>query len=321
MRIDSKSQMVRQEDMREVLENLRTVIIGEDENLLYLLMALLCEGHVLLEGLPGLGKTKLSLALSRSIMGSFKRIQFTPDVLPSDITGYYLYNRVDNCMEYKEGAALCNILLADEINRASPRVQSSLLEAMEERQVTVEGKTFLLPTTFMVVATQNTIENEGTYPLPEAQLDRFFVKLYMTYPDRVDWKKIITSYEKEDPVKSLGPVMGVEKLARLRTEVKNVIVADPIYDYILDIIEVINGMEQVQVGINPRGSIALVKGAKAWAYLMGRNYVLPDDVKKVAGPILGHRLKVNAVTGESSEQGQKYIDLAIKQVRVPMQSE
>lgn len=222
------------EELQVILENMKRVIIGEEEMMQYILVALLSEGHVLLEGLPGVGKTKLALSLSKSIKASFKRIQFTPDVLPSDITGYYLYNRVDNCMEYREGAALCNILLADEINRASLRVQSSLLEAMEERQVTVEGKSQQLPTPFMVIATQKSIENEGTYPLPEAQLDRFFMKLHIDYPKRADWKKVMMRYEIEDPVKDLYPVMGLEKLKRLKEEVKGIIVADSIYDYILD---------------------------------------------------------------------------------------
>ena len=318
MHMDGKQEIIQQQDMRAVLENLKTAIMGEDENLKYILMALLCEGHVLLEGLPGVGKTKLSLALSKSIMGTFKRIQFTPDVLPSDITGYYLYNRVENCMEYREGAALCNILLADEINRASLRVQSSLLEAMEEHQVTVEGKTFQLPTTFMVIATQNSIENEGTYPLPEAQLDRFLIKLHIAYPKREDWKQIMTCYEMEDPVKRMGPVIGVEKLARLRLEVKGVIVSEPIYEYILDIIEAINAVEKIEMGVNPRGSIALLKGAKAWAYLMGRNYILPDDIKKVAVPILAHRIKFKTNAVESYTEAIKCVETAIAKAKIPM---
>lgn len=306
------------EELQVILENMKRVIIGEEETMQYILVALLSEGHVLLEGLPGVGKTKLALSLSKSIKASFKRIQFTPDVLPSDITGYYLYNRVDNCMEYREGVALCNILLADEINRASPRVQSSLLEAMEERQVTVEGKSQQLPSPFMVIATQNSIENEGTYPLPEAQLDRFFMKLQIAYPKRVDWKKIMMCYEVEDPIKDLYPVMGLEKLKRLKEEVKDVIVAEPIYDYILDIIHQINQGEMVEMGINPRGSIALVKGAKAWAYLQGRSYVLPDDVKKVANPILAHRMKLKSGYQGNKRQVGHIVTEVLSKVRVPV---
>lgn len=306
------------EALREVIENLKQAIMGEDEVLRYLLVALLSEGHVLLEGVPGVGKTKLSLALSKSIQGSFKRIQFTPDVLPSDITGYYIYNRMENCMDYKEGAALCNILLADEINRASPRVQSSLLEAMEERQVTVEGQTLQLPEPFMVIATQNSIENEGTYPLPEAQLDRFFMKLDIHYPNRANWKRIMACYETEDPVKRLHPIMGVEKLKRLRNEVKEVIVSEPIYDYVLDIIEAINRDDRISVGINPRGSIALIKGAKAWAYLMERGYVLPDDIRKVAGPVLNHRILLKE-GGLEKGRVEEIIRSIITQIHIPDQ--
>lgn len=292
--------------------------MGEKETLEYILVALLSEGHVLLEGLPGVGKTKLALALSKSINGTFKRVQFTPDVLPSDITGYYLYNRIENCMEYREGAALCNILLADEINRASPRVQSSLLEAMEERQVTIEGKTMALPSPFMVIATQNAIESEGTYPLPEAQLDRFFMKLYIDYPKRVDWKNIMIGYEQEDLVADLCPVMEIEQLNRLREEVKEIVVSEVIYDYILDIIEQINRDQLVEMGINPRGGLALVRGAKAWAYLKGRGYVLPDDVRRVVKPIFAHRLKLKATYTSQKEQVEHLIAEALEQVRVPV---
>lgn len=306
------------EELQVILENMKRVIIGEEEMMQYILVALLSEGHVLLEGLPGVGKTKLALSLSKSIKASFKRIQFTPDVLPSDITGYYLYNRVDHCMEYREGAALCNILLADEINRASPRVQSSLLEAMEERQVTVEGKTQQLPSPFMVIATQNSIENEGTYPLPEAQLDRFFMKLHIAYPKRANWKKIMMCYELKDPIKDLYPVMGLEKLKRLREEVKEVVIAEPIYDYILDIIHQINQGEMIEMGINPRGSIALIKGAKAWAYLQGRSYVLPDDIKKVASSILAHRIKLKSSYQGNMRQAGHIVTEVLMKVRVPV---
>lgn len=306
------------EELQEVMKNIKSAIIGQEEIMQYILIALLSEGHVLLEGLPGVGKTKLALALSKSIKASFKRVQFTPDVLPSDITGYYLYNRVEHCMEYREGAALCNILLADEINRASPRVQSSLLEAMEERQVTVEGKSQQLPSPFMVIATQNSIENEGTYPLPEAQLDRFFMKLHIDYPKRADWKKVMMRYEVEDPIKNLYPVMGLEKLKRLREEVKGVVVAEPIYEYILDLIHQINQGEIIEMGINPRGSIALIKGAKAWAYLQGRSYVLPDDIKKVASPILAHRIKLKSSYQGNVRQTGHVVTEVLTKVRVPV---
>ena len=302
--------------LQEVLENMESVIIGEKENLEYLLVALLSEGHVLLEGLPGVGKTKLALALSKSIDGTFKRVQFTPDVLPSDITGYYLYNRTTGEMDYKEGAALSNFLLADEINRASPRVQSSLLEAMEERQVTIEGETRSLPTPFMVIATQNTIENEGTYPLPEAQLDRFFMKLYITYPVREDWREILSRYEYEDPIHNLTSVMPKELLLNLRENVKEVLVSDKLKEYLLDVIEAISTHEAVKIGINPRGSLALIKGAKAWALLNGRDYVLPDDVQKIIVPIIGHRIRLKSGYEASLEQVERVINEALRKVQI-----
>lgn len=284
-----------------LLENIQEVVVGEKENLEYLLVAMLCEGHVLLEGLPGVGKTKLALALSKSVSGDFKRMQFTPDVLPSDVTGYYLYNRTTGEMEYRQGAAMCNFLLADEINRASPRVQSSLLEAMEERQVTLEGETLALPSPFMVIATQNSIESEGTYPLPEAQLDRFFMKLYISYPKRQDWRKMIDRYEMEDPLQNLGASMTTSQLIKLRSEVKEVRATEHLKEYILDIVEAVNKYESVRIGINPRGSLALIQGAKAWAFIQGRDYVLPDDVQKVLAPIIGHRIKLKSGYDASHE--------------------
>lgn len=301
--------------VQALLKSVQGIIIGEKENLQYLVVALLCEGHVLLEGLPGVGKTKLALALSKSVEGLFKRVQFTPDVLPSDITGYYLYNRVAGEMDYKEGAALCNFLLADEINRASPRVQSSLLEVMEERQVTVEGHTMRLPSPFMVIATQNAIENEGTYPLPEAQLDRFFMKLYITYPKRTDWRQIIDRYELEDPIENLEVVMTARELMALQDMVKDVVVSDKLKEYVLDVIESVSQHEAVKIGINPRGSLALIKGAKAWALLSGRDYVLPDDVQQVIVPIIGHRIKLKSGYESAPSHIERVLIEAIRKVQ------
>lgn len=306
------------EELQEVVININKAIMGQEDILEYLLVALLSEGHVLLEGLPGVGKTKLALALSKSLQAHFKRVQFTPDVLPSDITGYYLYNRATHCMDYREGVALCHFLLADEINRASPRVQSSLLEAMEEKQVTVEGKSQKLPTPFMVIATQNAIENEGTYPLPEAQLDRFFMKLQIDYPKREDWKQVMRWGEREDPIKSLEPVMSLEKLNQIKEEVKEVVVAEAIYEYVLDLVQEMNKAEVLEIGINPRGSIALLRGAKAWAYLQGRNFVLPDDVKKVAHPILVHRMKLKGTPSISARQIEHLLTEGFAKIKVPI---
>ncbi len=301
--------------MEKLRHNLEWVISGENQNIEYILVALLSEGHVLLEGLPGVGKTKLALAISKSVGGEFNRVQFTPDILPSDITGYYLYNKESNEMEYKCGAVMCNFMLADEINRASPRVQSSLLEAMEERQVTVEGRTFELLNPFMVIATQNSIENEGTYPLPEAQMDRFFMKLYMTYPKREEWKKILNQYAVEDPMSKLKSVIKIEEIAKLRQEVNLISVNENLNDYVLDIVEAIQNHPAISIGINPRGSLALIKGAKAWALMSGRDYVVPGDIKKVILPIIAHRIKLKSGYETSFDSVAKVIGEALAVIK------
>ena len=277
-------------NVRRIMDNIKQVIIGRDEIIKYMIISYLCEGHVLLEGNPGVGKTKLALALVKSIEGEFNRVQFTPDILPSDITGFCLLNRQSNELEYKKGAAFCNFLLADEINRASPRVQSSLLEAMEERQVTVEGVVHHLPKPFMVIATENMIEQQGTYPLPEAQLDRFFMKLTLEYPNREEWEKILDQSEGNDPLKSITSVVNLEEIQSLKQAINAVHVSRDVKSYIIDIAEAIRENEMVQTGVSPRGTIALLKAAKGYALLEGRSYALPDDVHKVLMPVVGHRM-------------------------------
>ena len=276
--------------VRKIMDNIKQVIIGRDEIIKYLIISYLCEGHVLLEGDPGVGKTKLALALVKSIEGEFNRVQFTPDILPSDITGFCLLNKQSNASEYKKGAVFCNFLLADEINRASPRVQSSLLEAMEERQVTVEGVIHKLPKPFMVIATENAIEQQGTYPLPEAQLDRFFMKLTLEYPTREEWEEILDQSEGEDPLKLIAPVVSSEEIQSLKQAVSAVHVSPEVKTYIIDIAEAIRENEMVQTGVSPRGTIALLKAVRGYALLEGRLYALPDDVHKVLLPVVGHRM-------------------------------
>lgn len=276
--------------IEKITENIKRVIVGRDEIVKYMLISYLCDGHVLLEGDPGVGKTKLALSLAKSIEGEFKRIQFTPDILPSDITGFCLFNKQTGVMEYKEGTAFCNFLLADEINRASPRVQSSLLEAMEERQVTVEGVVRKLPNPFMVIATENAVEQQGTYPLPEAQLDRFFMKLTLDYPSRKEWEKILDQSEGKDPLKQLETVVDLKEIAILKEALNSVHVCKEIKGYIIDIAEAIRAHEMVQTGISPRGTIALLKATRGYALLEGRSYAIPDDVHKVLLPVLGHRI-------------------------------
>lgn len=276
--------------IEKVIENIQKVNIGRDEIIKYLLISYLCDGHILLEGVPGVGKTKLALSLVRSIEGSFRRIQFTPDILPADITGFCIFDQQMGEMKYKEGTAFCNFLLADEINRASPRVQSSLLEAMEEKQVTVEGVIRKLPNPFIVIATQNAIEQQGTYPLPEAQLDRFFMKLILDYPNRKQWECILEQSEGKDLLSELKTVVSIEEMNEIKKALNDIYVSPAIRGYIIDIAEAIQAHEMVQMGISPRGTIALMKAAKGYALLEGRSYTIPDDIHKVLFPIVGHRI-------------------------------
>lgn len=280
--------------IERIISNVKKVIIGKDEVIEQMMICLLSEGHILLEGAPGLGKTKLAIALARSAEGSFKRVQFTPDVLPSDVTGFCIYNKETGALEYKEGAVLCHFLLADEINRASPRVQSSLLEAMEERQVTVEGITRELPSPFMVIATQNTIESQGTYPLPEAQMDRFFMKLHLDYPSRTEWEEILEQSEGAEPLKALTQVVSLEELEATKKKVGEVVVTKEVKAYLLDLAEAISHHELVEVGISPRGTIALLKATRGAAMVRGRTYATPDDVQQVLRAVVGHRLVLKA---------------------------
>lgn len=301
-----------------IRDNIKQVIIGKDEVIDCIIICLLSEGHILLEGLPGVGKTKLALALARSVEGSFKRIQFTPDVLPSDITGFYMYNKGTNDWEYREGAVMCHFLLADEINRASPRVQSSLLEAMAERQITVEGKVKVLPRPFMVIATQNAIESQGTYPLPEAQLDRFFMKLEMKYPTRTQWKSILDQSEKLDPLKGLEAVVTLEALEEAKDILSNIFVSDAVKEYILDVTETIGENKNVKMGISPRGSIALLRAAKGYALLRGRDYVVPDDVLYMVEPVLEHRILLESTANWGSNKPHLVLNKVMQEVKPPV---
>ena len=254
------------------------------------MVALLCEGHLLVEDVPGIGKTTLCKAIARSLGCSFRRMQLTPDVLPSDVTGLYFFNQRTADFEFRPGPIFANLVLADEINRATPRTQSALLECMEERQVTVDGETRLLPRPFLVVATQNPVELEGTFPLPEAQLDRFLLKIQLGYPEEAEEQEMVRRFQEASPLDGLSPVATVEQLLALQQETRRVHMDPTVRDYAIRLTRATRANPAVQLGASPRASLALHRAAQARALLEGRSFVIPDDVKAMAPPVLGHRL-------------------------------
>ncbi len=276
-----------------LIGNLEKVIVGKRTTLERVVIALLCEGHVLIEDVPGVGKTMLARSLARSLACTFRRIQFTPDMLPSDVTGVSIYNPATQTFEFRPGPILGQIILADEINRATPKTQAALLEAMEERQVTVDGVTHILPRPFMVLATQNPIEYEGTFPLPEAQLDRFLLRLRLGYPSLNEEMRILEEQQVRHPLEALQPVATAEEVLQAVAEVRRVYVAPTIRRYIVELVRRTRESPEVALGASPRGSLGLFRTAQACAALQGRDYVLPDDVKAMAVPVLGHRLLVS----------------------------
>jgi MoxR-like ATPase len=277
-----------------VVANVERVIVGKHAEVELALIALLCGGHVLIEDVPGVGKTMLARSLAKSVGCSFKRIQFTPDLLPSDVTGVTIYNQKTGEFEFRAGPVMAQIVLADEINRATPKTQSALLEAMEERQVTVDGVTHGLPMPFLVLATQNPIEYEGTFPLPEAQLDRFMMRISLGYPSRGDEITILASQLQAHPIEEIGQVISAEELQTLQQQIKSVYVDRPlVMQYIVDVATATREHQEVYLGASPRGSLALVVASQARAALHGRDYVIPDDVKALAPATLAHRLIVS----------------------------
>ena len=278
------------ENASKIKENIAKVIVGKDDVINLLLTALLADGHVLIEDMPGTGKTKLAKALAASLDADFNRIQFTPDLLPADITGLDIYNQKSGQFEFTKGPVFTNILLADEINRATPRTQSGLLECMEERQVTVDGQTHTLDEPFFLIATQNPVETAGTYLLPEAQLDRFMMQIKMGYPSVAEELQIINRYISHDPLEDLLPVCSKNDLFKMKEMVKEVFVHDSVKEYITHLVEATRKHPMLVLGVNPRGTLALLKCTQAYAAIMGRDYVTPDDVKALCTSVFSHRL-------------------------------
>lgn len=278
------------EIMKKIVGNVEKVILGKKEAIELALISLICNGHVLIEDVPGVGKTSLVSSLAKSINASFKRIQFTPDILPSDITGFSIFNQKTGDFEYRPGSIMSQIILADEINRTSPKTQASLLEVMEENQVTVDGVTYKVPRPFMVLATQNPVEYLGTYPLPEAQLDRFFMKISIGYPLPAEESRILSRFQISNPLESLQPVVDSNDIISLQEEIKSVHVDRSLNNYIIEIVGQTRKHPDIALGSSPRGSLSLFKASQAWAFYNNRNYVLPDDIKRMVVPILSHRI-------------------------------
>lgn len=309
------------ERVERVLSNINKVMIGKEDVATLSLVALLAGGHVLLEDVPGVGKTMLVRALAKSLDCDFRRIQFTPDLLPSDVTGISIYNPKEMEFEFRPGPILGNIILADEINRTSPKTQSSLLEAMEEKNVTVDGKSVPLKKPFFVMATQNPIEYEGTYPLPEAQLDRFILKLKMGYPNFFDELEILDKTSRNHPIEEIEPVMTKEELLSVQEEVKDVYIDKNIQEYIINLVTKTREDSKIYLGVSPRGSIALMKAAKAYAYVFGRDYVIPDDVKFLAPYVMSHRVILTSEAKYEGMTSEDVVENIVKSTSIPIRKD
>jgi MoxR-like ATPase len=303
---------------RTVADNIERVVQGKENAVRLALVCLVAEGHLLIEDVPGVGKTMLAKSVARSIDCSFRRIQFTPDLLPTDVTGVNVYNQERGDFEFKPGAVFANVVLADEINRASPKTQSALLESMEERQVTVDTVTYQLGSPFMVIATQNPIEHEGTYPLPEAQLDRFMMRLSIGYPSAESETSILATHGVSSTLDDIQPVTDALGIAEMIAMAREVYVADTLRGYIVAIAEASRKHPELYLGASPRASIALLRAARAAAAAEGRDYVIPDDVKALAGPLLAHRLIVSADAAMSGRTSESVLAELLNEVPVPV---
>ena len=302
-----------------LVQSIERVIVGKREPIRQVISALLCNGHILIEDVPGVGKTQLVASLSKSLGGKFNRIQLTPDIMPSDIAGFSMVNQKTFEFEYKDGAAMCNFLLADEINRASPKAQSSLLEIMEEYQISLDGVTHKLPRPFMVLATQNPVETYGTYHLPEAQMDRFFMKISIGYPSESEEITIIERTESHNPIENITEaVLTLDDIIELQDQVKKVMVSPELKQYIVSIVNATRNNDNAVLGISPRGSIALFKAARANAFISGRDFVIPDDIKAMATCVLAHRLIISPKGKNTYGSAEKLIEQLLTEINVPM---
>ena len=307
------------EKIKALINNVEKIIVGKRNVIELVVSAMLAGGHVLIEDVPGVGKTQLVSALANSCRGQFGRLQMTPDIMPTDITGFSMINTITKETEFKKGATFCNFLLADEINRSSPKSQSALLEVMEERQVSVDGITYELPKPFMVLATQNPIETFGTYHLPEAQMDRFIIKLSIGYPSKKEELDILLRNENNIQPKQLSQVISCDDIVMLSEKVNNVYCSEPIREYIVNITEATRNADLIKLGVSPRGSIAMHKMAKAYAFVKGRDYVLPDDVKVLAPYVFSHRIMLTSKGKSAMADNEQAIKEILNQVMVPVE--
>lgn len=302
---------------KNISDNVSKVIVGKEDVLELVTISFICGGHVLIEDMPGLGKTMMVKAFSKTIGSNFKRIQFTPDLLPSDLTGINFYNQKTGDFEFKNGPLFTNIVLADEINRATPRTQSSLLEAMEEVQITVDGVTRKLADPFMVLATQNPVESYGTFPLPEAQLDRFFMRISMGYPNRGEEIQIITRFKEQNPLDSLETTIGLDDIKYVKNNFNKVSASEDVMNYLMDIIDMTRKNGKVHLGASPRGTLALFRASQACAAVNGRDYVMPEDIKRMAPYVLNHRIIVKGINKNGSIYD--FINGMVEEVKVPLE--
>lgn len=307
------------EKVTEITEHIQKVMVGKDEVIRLAMSAILCESHILFEDVPGTGKTTLARAIAAVMGCSFKRIQFTPDLLPTDVTGLSWYNQKMGEFEFRPGPIMSQVVLADEINRATPRTQSALLEAMQERQVTVDGQTRLLDRPFLVIATQNPVELEGTFPLPEAQLDRFLLRIVIGYPTQDEENAILLRFRKDDPLSHLSPVVSQAEILAMQEERKEIRVEDSVRDYIVRIARETRSNNEIQLGASPRATMGLYQTSQAWAAIHGRDFVIPDDVKYVAPYVLCHRLIISPSAQLRGRTSQELISDIVSIVPVPVE--